>query len=602
MNEEINMSKTEWDLEILKTKGDEQFDNYWNKLERSYQEFIKKWKERKDYLEKPEVLKEALDEYELLLQEYASGGRITYYYALRNQQDQNDIEIKAKLAKIEDKATKLGNEIQFFSLNIAKIPIESQKSFLTSKSLTDYKHFLEKSFSESAHLLTEPEEKIMNLKASTSHSKWVEMVERLISKEVRKIIIDKEEVEKNFWELVSLTSDTKKEVRDQAAKYVNEIIVKVYDVAEEEINAILTDKKVDDELRKFSRPDQARHLGDDLDTRVVDSLVRAVTKNFDIPKKFYELKAKLLGQKKLAYHERNVPYGKIEKKYSYEESVRLVHEVLNNLDQEFGEIFKGFVQGGNIDVKPRKGKSGGAFCIHFGKNLPTYILLNHTERLQDVLTIAHETGHGINNELIKRKQNSINFGTPVSTAECASTFMEDFVLQKLMNDADDELKLTLMIMKLGDDVSTIFRQIACYNFESELHKEVRDKGFLSKEDIGKIFQKHMSAYMGPAVEQDPGSENWWVYWSHIRRMFYVYSYSSGLLISKSMQNKVKNDKKFVEKVKEFLSAGEADSPKNIFLKMGIDISDENFWEEGIKEVRTLLVETEELAKKLGKTK
>ena len=165
-----------------------------------------------------------------------------------------------------------------------------------------------------------------------------------------------------------------------------------------------------------------------------------------------------------------------------------------------------------------------------------------------------------------------------------------------MNESDDELKLALMVMKLGDDVNTIFRQIACYNFESELHKEQRERGFLSKEDIGKIFQKHMSAYMGDAVEKSEGSENWWVYWSHIRRFFYVSTYASGLLISKSMQNKVKKDRSFIIKVKEFLSAGEADSPKNIFLKMGINIEDENFWEEGIKELRTLLEETEKLAK------
>ncbi len=178
--------------------------------------------------------------------------------------------------------------------------------------------------------------------------------------------------------------------------------------------------------------------------------------------------------------------------------------------------------------------------------------------------------------------------------------MEDFVLEEIRKDADDELKLSINVMKLGNDISTIFRQVAFYNFEAELHNNFRAKGYLSKEEIGKLFQKHMSSYMGSAVEQSEGSENWWVYVSHFRYFFYVYSYASGLLISKSLQSEVKNNPKFIFKVKEFLSTGVSDSPKNIFAKLGIDITDKKFWEKGIAEIENLLAETESLAKKLGK--
>jgi len=227
-------------------------------------------------------------------------------------------------------------------------------------------------------------------------------------------------------------------------------------------------------------------------------------------------------------------------------------------------------------------------------------MLNHNERLNDVLTLSHELGHGINDEFVRKKQPAVYFGTPKATAEVASTFMEDFVLQELEKKADDELKLAIMMAKLNDDITTILRQIACYMFEQELHKEFREKGYLSKEEIGKLFQKHMSAYMGDAVEQSPGSENWWVYWSHIRDFFYNYSYASGLLISKFLQGEVKKNPKFIAKVKEFLSAGMSDSPKSIFMKMGIDISKKEFWDSGLKEIEDLSNETEKLAKKLGK--
>ena len=278
----------------------------------------------------------------------------------------------------------------------------------------------------------------------------------------------------------------------------------------------------------------------------------------------------------------------------------MVHKVFSNLNRKFAELLEGFVKNDQIDAYPKRGKKSGAFCVHFLKSQPTFVMLNHTNKLIDVETIAHEFGHAINNELMKEKQNALNFDTVLSTAEVASTFMEDFVLQEILKEADDELKLALMMQKLNGDITTIFRQVACYLFEQELHSEFRKKGFLSKEEIGKIFRKHMKSYMGPSVEQSPGSENWWVHWHHIRTFFYVYSYASGLLISKALQAKVKENSQFIEKVKEFLSAGTSDSPENIFKKIGIDISKKEFWEKGLKEVEELLNETENLAKKLKK--
>jgi oligoendopeptidase F len=253
------------------------------------------------------------------------------------------------------------------------------------------------------------------------------------------------------------------------------------DVAETEINSVLANKKVDDELRKVSRPDLTRHISDDIETEVVDSLIKTVSDRFDISAKYYALKARLLKVKRLKYHERNVEYGNIYRKYTYNESLRLVRTVFANLDSVFADILTGFIKNGQFDVYPGKGKVSGAFCAHNLISQPTYILLNHTNRLNDVLTLAHELGHGINNELIRGKQNALHFGTPISTAEVASTFMEDFVLQEILKKGDDELRIAVMIMRLNDEISTIFRQVACYRFEQELHREFRQRGYLSKE-------------------------------------------------------------------------------------------------------------------------
>lgn len=596
------MKSITWNLTpLFKNDDDPEIEEKRKAVEHKSYAFINKWKDRKDYLRDPAVLKQALEGYEEWKKDCGSEGDEGYYFWLRTTQDQNDPKLKAKFNKIEHFSKKIENDIQFFHLRIGKIPHKYQQKFLKHHSLKDYIHFLERLFAESKFLLSEPEEKILNLKTPTSYSNWVRMTSGFLSKEEGSVILENgRKSKKPFSEILSLMNSKQKKVRDCAAGVFNGILLRNADVAEAEINSILSNKKIDDELRTISRPDLTRHISDDIDTGIVDTLIKTVSDRYDISAEYYALKSKLMKVKKLKYHERNVEYGNIDKKYSYKESVRLVSRVFNNLDKTFAEILDDFIKNGQFDVYPRKGKSGGAFCSHNLISQPTYILLNHTDRLNDVLTLAHELGHGINNELVRERQNALNFGTPVSTAEVASTFMEDFVLQEILINADEELRLSLMMMKLNDDVSAIFRQVACYKFEQELHHQYRKKGYLSKEEIGKLFRKHMSAYMGNAVEQSPGSENWWVYWSHIRSYFYVYSYASGLLISKSLQNSVKENPDFINKVKVFLSAGLSDSPKNIFQNLGVNISGRSFWDKGINEVEVLLRETTSLAEQLGK--
>jgi oligoendopeptidase F len=237
-------------------------------------------------------------------------------------------------------------------------------------------------------------------------------------------------------------------------------------------------------------------------------------------------------------------------------------------------------------VYAKQGKSGGAFCITIAKNLPTYILLNFNEKLNDVLTIAHESGHAIHSEFSK-EQNSLNSGYPTSLAEVASTFFEDFVLEEILKGANKELKFAILAEKINSDISSIFRQVAFYNFEKELHTKFKEKGYLSKEYISDLFCKHMKSYLGEYVDEDESMRNGWIYVNHFRRFFYVYSYASGLLISKALQNMVKEDRKNIKLVKEFLSSGSTKSPKELFLGMDIDITKKEIWETGLKNIPSL---------------
>lgn len=591
-----------WNLKpLFRDDNDTRMTGERKRIEKTSYEFIDKWKNRTDYLEDPAMLKEALDEYENWKRLCGTDGNEGYYFYLRTQEDKNNPVLKARFNKIEEFSRKIENDIQFFCLRITKIDPVHHSTILAYPPLKPYKHFLECIFAEAAYVLSEPEERILNFKRSTSYYDWMKLTSGLLAKEERSVLLENgKKGLRTFSEIINLINSRKKRIRESSAQALNGILAKHLDVAEAELNAVLANKKADDELRGLSRPDLMRHISDDIDSDIVDALIQSVSERFDISSRFYKLKAKLLKVKKLKYHERNVEYGNIGKKYTYEDAISIVHAALSRLDSEFGAIVTAFVNNGQFDVFPRKGKANGAFCAHHLIRQPTYILLNHTDKLQDVLTLAHELGHGINNEMMKKTQHALNFNTPLSTAEVASTFMEDFVLQDILDGADDELKCAVLIKKLDNDISTIFRQVACYRFEQELHHEFRTTGYLSKHEIGRLFKKHMSSYMGRAVEQSDGAENWWVYWSHIRVFFYVYSYASGLLISKSLQSSVKKDPRFIKKVKGFLSAGMSDAPQNIFAQLGINISRKEFWNRGLNEVEDLLDQTTRLAKKLKK--
>jgi len=589
----IKNYKTEWDLKDLLLGDDDPAQNIkLAKYEKDCRQFINRWKEQEDYLVDPIVLKTALNEYEDLMAKYSGGGEVGFYFALRNCLNQNDPKLKAKDNKITDLTVKIGNELEFFTNRLSKVSDIKQKEFISSPYLKEYKHFLETLFLEAKHLLSESEEKVVNLMSGTAYSNWIKMTSDFLSKEERN--------GKSFSEIYNLIGDRKKAVRDSANKAFNEIISKHSDVAEAEINSILQSKKVNDELRGYKRPDTSRHISDDIDTKTIDALLFAVESRYDISKRYYRLKAGLFKVKKLKYHERNVDYGEIKKKFSFDESVQLAGKSLEKLDGDFYQIFTDMLRKGCIDVYPKKGKESSEFCINWLKEQPAYILLNHSGMISDVTTLTHEMGHAINDEMVKKKQNFLNMFTPVSTAEVASTFMQDFVLEELSKGITDKEKLTLSMIRLNDAVSSVIRQVACYKFELELHEKFRSQGYLSKQEIGSIFQKHMQSYMGEFVEQSKGSENWWIPWSHIRRFFYVYSYASGNLISQYMRNQIKKDPRYIDKVKEFLSAGSSCAPKEIFARLGINIEDKNFWLEGLKEIDELLTKTERLAKKLKK--
>ena len=578
-----------WNLKLLYNDiNDKDIQRDIDESKKNVKLFVKKWKNNNEYLKNPKTLSIALKEYEELIQEYGICTKPSYYLFLAREIDQGNPILKSKENLLHSTCLELENCIQFFLLNISKIPKQKQKLFLESEDLKIYKHFLLSSFNQAKYLLTDKEEKIFNLESKTSYANWVNMLSELLQKQSIKILNEKGiKKEVSYSEISKYLDSSKKEVRDYTAEQFYKVNNRYAQIAEYEINSILENKKISDEYRKIQRVDLPRLLSDDMEPNTVDTLRSVVTDSFDISQRFYKLKAKLLKQDSLAYYERNVKVDDIKQEFSFEKSINIVKEVFKKLDKEFLDIMQMYESQGQYDAYPKRGKEGGAFCVGVGSKYPTYILLNHNDKLQDVLTIAHESGHGIHTEY-SNNQNPLNQGYSTACAEVASTFFENFVLENISENLSEKEKDLLLFKSLEEDVSTIFRQIACYNFELELHKQFRDKGFLSKDDISKIFTQEMSKYLGESVLKDKHMQLGWIYWSHIRSFFYTYSYASGLLISKYLQNLVKEDTQNIKYVKEFFKAGDSKSPKEIFLDMGMDISKKEFWEIGLKEVEEKL--------------
>jgi len=567
-----------WNLSLLyASKTDPQIERDLQTLESAIENFEKKYKNNKTHLSDEDALFEALTEYEKI-EGLPEGSRPIMYFHYLSDLNSADQEVNAQLATLEQRYAKISNKILFFGLSLGTLPAPIQKQFLQSKKLEHFRYFLKTLFLESKYQLTEPEEKILTLKSLPSHSLWVDGQERLLNSQT--VAFKGKQIP--LAQAHMKISDLNKADRHALHKSMMETQKKISAFAEAEINAVITDKKINDELRGFQEPYSATILGYENDEKAIINFVDTVTAHFSIAHKFYDVKSRLLKMPRLTYADRAAKIGKTTTKYSFEKSAEIVSRAFKKVDPEFSAILARFLKNGQIDADSKKGKSGGAYCSST-TGLPTFVLLNHADSADSVMTFGHEMGHAINSELSK-SQTPLYEGYTISVAEVASTLFENFVFAEIFETLSDKEKIIALHDRLQDDIQTIFRQIACFNFETELHRTIRAKGSLSKEEIGTLLNKHMSAYLGPRFKMTGLDGYFFVNWSHIRRFFYVYSYAYGQLISKALYKKYQADKNYINEIKKFLSAGGSKSPEDIFRDIGIDTTKPDFFIAGLKSI------------------
>jgi len=585
--------KTTWNLNLLyKGADDPQIEKDIRKTELAYEAFEKKYRNKTDYQKDESKLFRALSDYENLFEDLDYSKPASYFNYIQCLDSNNDL-ARAKVVQFSERLSKAYNKIIFFELGIAKIPEKLQGKFLKSKKLSHFKHFLWFIFATAKHNLSESEEKIMNLKNIPSYQMWIDFRNKLTSKQSVEFQGQKMPLSEALQKIDDLP---KREDRRELHRLVMDKLESLSDVAEAELNAVVVNKKINDELRGFETAYDQTLLGYQNDRKSVLALVSAVTSGFPIAHRFYRLHAKLLKLPKLEYFDRNVGIAKNARRIEFVEAVKTVRDVFAKTDKKYADILDSFLENGQIDVYPKVGKTGGAFCSGEHRQ-PTFVLLNYTSTLDQIMTLAHEMGHAIHTELSKSAQTFFYRGYSTSTAEVASTFFEALVFDEILEKVSDEEKIALLHVKISDDIRTIFRQIACFNFEKELHETVRAKGGVPAAELRSLMAKHLKSYMGDAVDVKESDGNIFVDWWHIRVFFYVYSYAFGQLISKALYAKYKENKKFIGKINQFLSAGGSDTPENIFKLIGIDVTKPDFWKKGLASIEKDIEKLEKLTKK-----
>jgi oligoendopeptidase F len=583
--------KTEWNLGLLyKNEKDPQIEKDVVATEKAISAFERKYK-GKDFTSTAKKLTVALKDFESLKE--ATVQKPWRYFALKSDLNSDDSVASAAATRLEQRLSNASNKITFFTLTVGKIEKKKQKEYLNDTQLAPFKYSLERIFNRAEHTLSEKEEQLENLLSQTSYGMWVDGQQRVLSQQT--VRFNNEDIP--LPKALSILADLPARQRHELDNKISEVLKANSPFAEAEINAIFNYKKIMDELRGYKKPYSATVLGYENDEKTIESLVNLVTRYFSLSNRFYTMHAKLLGEKTVTMADRNTKIGKIDKKFDFDSSVKIVKDAFSRVGPEYAAVLDSFLEDGQIDVFPKKGKKGGAYCWGMG-TLPTVVLLNHTDDVRSVETLAHEMGHAIHTEYSK-KQPPRYRQYSTATAEVASTFFEQLVTEELEKTLSEEEKIILLHNKILGDVSTIFRQIACFNFELELHNKIRSEGEVSRENIAKLLQKNLAAYVGKSVSVTADDGYFFVNWSHIRRFFYVYSYAYGQLVSRALYENWKKDHSYSEKIKQFLSAGRSMSPKDIFKSIGIN-TNEAFFESGLKGIEADIKKLERLAKKYKK--
>ncbi len=545
-------------------------------------------------------------------------GRVGYYAMLRFSENTMDPERGALMMKIQERSTTLATRLVFFELEWAALDDETADALLADPSLDFCAHHLRGVRRYRDHLLSEPEEKLLTEKSVSGDSAWIRLFDELTSA----ITVDlpsellgggaeaasdgsgssENTVRVPLEQALSMLAHPDREVRRQAAEAVTAGLEPGLRTRAFVFNTLLLDKSVDDRLRGYPSWISSRNLDNEASDESVQALIDAVVARYDLPQKWYSLKAKVLGVDRLADYDRMASVAADETTVGWAEAKSIVLDAYGSFSPELANIAKRFFDENWIDAPTRPGKRPGAFCAYTVPSHHPYVLLNWTSRSRDVSTLAHELGHGLH-AYLSRGQGVFHQSTPLTLAETASVFGETVTNNALLTQLDDPgARFALLAATLEDSIATVFRQVAMNRFEDSVHTTRREVGEISVDSMNELWIASQSAMLGDSVELTDGYATWWSYIPHfIGTPGYVYAYAYGQLLALSVYARyAERGQEFVPSYLELLSAGGSMSPEELGRIVDCDLEDPGFWDAGLNIVEAQLDSATQAAEAAGR--
>ena len=527
----------------------------------------------------------------------SSSTRVEIYARLRQAADSSDQARGALLQKIRERNTQIETDLLFFDLEWSELDDEIAESLLTDPALARYAAVLRSERRYKPYQLTEPEEKISAEKSVTGVSAWGRLFNELLSDLRVSFDGEKLSLDEALSKLARLTDQSD---RGRVAEAVTETLRPGVRTRGYVLNTILNERAIEDRLRGFDTWISARNLANEIPDEAAESLVDAIVSRYDIPQRFYALKARLLGLEQLRDYDRYAPLQEVAGTIAWEDARDVVLESFAGFSPLAGEIVGRFFERDWIDAAVRPGKMLGAFCATVVPERHPYVLMNYAGERRSVLTLAHELGHGLHGSLAQ-DLGLLNARTPLTLAETASVFGEALTFETLREREDDpRAVLDLLIGRIDDAVATVFRQIALNRFEHAVHTGRREEGELPIERISELWSEEQRRMLGDAVEVTDGYGIWWSYVPHfIQTPGYVYAYSFGYLFSLAIYRRYLDEgEALVEPYLDLLRAGGSAPPAELASRLGFDLGDPSFWSAGLDAVGLLVDEAEQLAAQL----
>jgi oligoendopeptidase F len=519
----------------------------------------------------------------------------TWFAGLQFAADTNDQAIKVVLDRARSEAAQTQNLLVFVQLELTKLPAETVRDWTANPVLLEYLHFLQRIQTSAPYTLSEAQEQLMTSKSLTGRNAWSQLYTEITS--AIEVDLDVDEVKGRFQlsQLRQFSNHPNRNVRRAARETQFKALEAQQHVLTYIFNTIYQDWKLDIELRQHSDPMEPNALQNEISLGSIEALMDSAEKNAGILQEFFRLKAKTLGISDFSSFDMLAPLENGETKYSYQEAQSLILKAFERFSPDLKATAQAFFDEARIDLQPRPGKRGGAFCSSYAPQFDAYILTNFTGTLDDVFTLAHELGHGVHAQFSKRLK-KVNYGHSLPLAETASVFCEMLLMDYLLETGSDTERRALIAKQLEDVSSTCYRQIQINRWEQLAHLE-RAKGVVSSGRFCEIWSETVGRFYGEGVTQLPGDRWGWIGIPHVvSYRFYCYSYAFGMLMVFALYRQYKLEgASFVPKYIEFLSSGERATPEELVAKMGVNLSDPAFWQNGFDHVADLLEEFKRLS-------